>query len=159
MTQREERRQGWSSGEVRRNRGRDGREPDDGNLAKCGSPRGDLGQPRGGEDGGARGGHGDAWRRGKAQRRGREELAKLSTAMAMALSPSESREGGRERVDGRWPSAGCRGVHDSVDDLTSGASAGVRRQMAARCCAGRPRRRAELTIRACIACLIELLRR
>ena len=46
----------------------------------------------------------------------------------MAFSPSESRERERERerVDGRWVSAGCRGVHDDVDDLTSGANAGVR---------------------------------
>ena len=29
-------------------------------------------------------------------------------------------------MDGRWASAGCRGVHDGVDDLTSGANAGVR---------------------------------
>jgi len=28
-------------------------------------------------------------------------------------------------VDGRWASAGWRGVHDGIDDLTSGASAGV----------------------------------
>jgi len=70
---------------------------------KCGSPRGDLVQPRGGEDGGARGGLGDAWRRGETQRRGRGELAKLSAAMAMALSSTESREieEGRE-----WTSAG-----------------------------------------------------
>ena len=51
---------------------------------------------------------------------------KLSTAMAMAFSPSESRESGRERVDGRWASAGWRGVHDGIEDLTSGASTGVR---------------------------------
>jgi len=46
--------------------------------------------------------------------------------MAMAFSPSETRKSRRERVDGRWASAGCRGVHDGVDDLTSGANAGVR---------------------------------
>ena len=28
-------------------------------------------------------------------------------------------------MDGRWASAGWRGVHDGIDDLTSGASAGV----------------------------------
>ena len=65
MTQREEKKQGRSSGEVRRNRGRDGREPDDDELAKCGSPRGDLAQPIGGEDGGARGRLGDARRQGE----------------------------------------------------------------------------------------------
>ena len=106
--------------------GRNGREPDDNNLAKCGSPRGDLVQPRGGEDGGARGRLGDAWRRGEAQRRGCEELAKVSAAKAMVFSPSESRERERERVDGRWVSAGCRGVHDDINDVTSGANAGVR---------------------------------
>jgi len=124
MTRREERRQGQSSGEVRRNRGRDGREPDDGNLAKCGSPRGDLVQPRGGEDGGARGRLGDTQRRGEARRRAREKLAELSATMAMAFPPSGSRE--REGESGRvLASAGCHGVHDSVDNLTSGASAGV----------------------------------
>ena len=65
MTRREERRWGWSSGEVRLNRGRDGCEPDDGNPAECGSPWRDLGQPRAGEDGGARGKLGDARRRGE----------------------------------------------------------------------------------------------
>jgi len=39
--------------------GRDSREPDDANPGKCGSPRGNLAQPRGGEEGGARGGPGD----------------------------------------------------------------------------------------------------
>jgi len=29
-------------------------------------------------------------------------------------------------MDERWVSAVCRGVHDGVDDLTSGANAGVR---------------------------------
>jgi len=29
-------------------------------------------------------------------------------------------------MDGRWVSAGWHGVHDGVDDLTSGANAGVR---------------------------------
>jgi len=67
--------------------GRDGREPDDDGLAKCRSPQGDLVQPRGGEDGGARGELRDAQRRGKTQRRGHEELAKLTAAMATALSP------------------------------------------------------------------------
>ena len=33
---------------------------------------------------------------------------------------------GRERVDGRWLSAGCRGVHDDADSLTGGANTGVR---------------------------------
>ena len=37
---------------------------DDDELAKCRSPRGDLTQPRGGGDGGARGVLGDARRRG-----------------------------------------------------------------------------------------------
>jgi len=38
-----------------------------------------------------------------------------------------SREREREGESGRvLASAGCRGVHDGVDDLTSGASAGVR---------------------------------
>jgi len=46
--------------------------------------------------------------------------------MAMALSPSELRERGRERMDERWVSAGRRGVHDDVDDLMSGANAAVR---------------------------------
>ena len=46
--------------------------------------------------------------------------------MATTLLPSESRESRRERVDGRWASAGWRGVHDGVDDLTSGPNAGVR---------------------------------
>ena len=35
-------------------------------------------------------------------------------------------ERGRERMDERWVSAVCRGVHDGIDDLTSGANAGVR---------------------------------
>jgi hypothetical protein len=51
---------------------------------------------------------------------------KLSAAMAIAFSPSESRERGMERVDGRWASAGWHGIHDDVDDLTSGANASVR---------------------------------
>jgi len=102
MTQREEKRQERSSGEVRRNRGRDGREPDDFKLAKCGSPQGDLVQPRGGEDGGARGGLRDAQRRGEMQRRAREKLAELSATMAMAFPPSESRARERERVDECW---------------------------------------------------------
>jgi len=46
--------------------------------------------------------------------------------MAMVFSPSESRERGWERLDGRWASAVWRGVHDSINDLTNGASAGVR---------------------------------
>jgi len=54
---------------------------------KCGSPRGDLVQPMGGEDGGARGELRDTRRRGKTQRRGLEKLAKLAAAMATALSP------------------------------------------------------------------------
>ena len=29
-------------------------------------------------------------------------------------------------MDGRWASAGWRGVHDGIDDLTSGANTGVR---------------------------------
>jgi len=32
-------------------------------------------------------------------------------------------------MDGRWASAGWRGVHDGVDDLTSAANAGVRVQV------------------------------
>jgi len=92
MTQREEKRQGWSSGKVRQSQGRDGREPNDGNPGKCGSPRGNLGQPRGGEDGEARGGLGDARRRGETRRREHEELGKLLAAMAMTPQSSESRE-------------------------------------------------------------------
>jgi len=46
--------------------------------------------------------------------------------MVMALSPSESRERGRERTDERWVSAGRRGVHDDVDDLMSVANTGAR---------------------------------
>jgi len=97
----EERRREWSSGEVRRNRCRDGREPDDDELAKCRSAREDLVQPRGGGHGGAQGRIGDAQRRGEMQRRGREELAKLTAAMATAFSPSGARERDRERMDGR----------------------------------------------------------
>jgi len=39
---------------------------------------------------------------------------------------SRERERERERVDERWASAWCHGIHDSVDDLMSGASVGVR---------------------------------
>ena len=46
--------------------------------------------------------------------------------MATTLLPSESRESRAERMDERWASAGWRGVHDGVDDLTSGANIGVR---------------------------------
>jgi len=60
------------------------------------------------------------------QCRGREELLKLSAAMAMALSLTESQKRGRKRVGERWVSAGRRGVHDDIVDLTSGANAGVR---------------------------------
>jgi len=119
-------RQGWSSDEVRRSQGRDGREPDDGNPGKCGSPRGNLGQPRGGEDGGARGELGDARRSDATRRQERKELVKLSAAMAMAPPPSKSREREAERMDGRWVSVGWRGIHDGVDNLTSGANAGIR---------------------------------
>jgi len=127
MTRREEGRQGRSSGEVRRNRGRDGREPDDGNLAKCGSPREDPVQPKGGEDGGARDGLGDARRRGERRRRARAKLAELLATMAMAFPPWESRAREREGGSGRvLVSAVCRGVHDGIDGLTNGASAGVR---------------------------------
>ena len=46
--------------------------------------------------------------------------------MATTLLPLESRESGAERMDGRWASAGWRGIYDDVDDLMSGANAGVR---------------------------------
>jgi len=46
--------------------------------------------------------------------------------MAMTPRPSESRESEAERMDRRRTSAGWRGVHDGVDDLTSWANAGVR---------------------------------
>jgi len=92
VTQTEERRQVWSSGEVRRSCGRDGREPDDGELEKYGSPRGDLGLPRGGEEGEARGRLGDTQRGDATRGRGCMELAKLSAVMAMAPLPSETRE-------------------------------------------------------------------
>jgi len=39
---------------------------------------------------------------------------------------ASARERERRRMDGRWVSAGRRGVHANVDDLTSGAVAGVR---------------------------------
>ena len=50
---------------------------------------------------------------------------KLSAAMAMTPRSSESRESEAKRMDGRWASAGWRGVHDSVDDLMSGANTSV----------------------------------
>jgi len=81
-------------------RGRDGREPNDNELAKCRSPRGDLFQPKSGKDGGAQGELGDARRRGKTQRRGHKEQAKLSAAMAVALPPW-SRERERQGESGQ----------------------------------------------------------
>ena len=69
---------------------------------------------------------------------------KLSAAMAMAPVPSESREREAERMDGRWVSAGWRGVHDGIDDLTSGPTPMYGREMAVRCCA----RSATMTYRA-----------
>ena len=65
------------------------------------------------------------WGRSEA-RRGREELTKLSAAMAMALSPTKSRKRGRNKVGERWVCAGRHGIHDDVIDLTSRANAGVR---------------------------------
>ena len=50
----------------------------------------------------------------------------LSATMVMVFPPSESREREREGESGRvLASAGCRGIHDGIDDLTSGASADV----------------------------------
>ena len=68
----------------------------------------------------------------------------------------------RERAGGReWTGTGrVRGGVASMTASTTwrvGPAPAYGRQMAARCCAGRPRRRAELTIRACNASLVELL--
>jgi len=52
------------------------------------------------EDGGARGGLGGAQRRSETQMRGREELAKLSAAMATTFPPEQARGRGRRRMDG-----------------------------------------------------------
>jgi len=73
---------------------------------KCGSPRGNLGRPRGGEEGGARDGLDDAWRGGTTQGRRHAELAKLSAAMAMAPLPSKGAIERQSEWEQRWASAG-----------------------------------------------------
>ena len=122
----EERRQERSSGEVRWNRGRDDREPDDGdsqNAAHLGEISSNQGVEKmeelevdletlGGEV-----------RRKDARGRSSRSFRRQWRWHFRCRSRARGREGGSGRV---LVSAVCRGVHDGIDALTNGASAGVR---------------------------------